>query len=144
MQASVLHFRDESVTLTRLLARGVGRDPATLRNLTRGQWWVPTIPANSVAQFCLGPTYLVLNISLFTMKRSGSADALTKVPDALNAPATPQHDSLVEFALNDVEDQNLREWRRWQFNLVAYTIMTILGIGVLLPWNVAINACVQM
>lgn len=105
---------------------------------------MPTIPANSVAQFCLGPTYLVLNISLFTMKRSGSADALTKVPDALNAPATPQHDSLVEFALNDVEDQNLREWRRWQFNLVAYTIMTILGIGVLLPWNVAINACVQM
>ncbi len=49
----------------------------------------------------------------------------------------------MQFAEDEDEARRLREWRRWQFNLVAYTIMTILGIGVLLPWNVAINAYVD-
>jgi hypothetical protein len=70
------------------------------------------------------------------MKRSGSVDASAELP----WPSTPQHDTLVQFAADDDKEASLREWRRWQFNVVAYTIMTILGIGVLLPWNVAINA----
>ena len=90
-----------------------------------------------------GQQVVYLNYISGTMKRSGSADALNQVPSALEAPATPQHDTLVQFAEDEDEARNLREWRRWQFNLIAYTIMTILGIGVLLPWNVAINACVQ-
>lgn len=54
----------------------------------------------------------------------------------LDKPGTTSHG-----ALDSTQDMEAKlDADKAKFNIVAYGIMMLLGLGILLPWNVALNS----